>query len=615
MRTPQRSVLRRPKPAAGRGRRRVGMRREVELFVPFAALVLVGLTVTILLIHRAGVRGLREELRASALRSVDRVVADLSAGGGAEETLHRHAASGGVGLALLEADGRARWTAGRIPSGDLLAPLDAVQRRSLAGVVVHGPGRDTGGSLVIFAPVTLGDRSLVLRRDQPARRLAALVESLPLLAATVFGASAALLVLLVLYLRHLLRPFDLLLDRARQVEGGALEEGDDVAWILSSFDKALDALRESSSEEGELAVLERALTHLDSGLLLLDAQGRLLALNDSGRRLLGVGEAVEGKSLDQALAHQPELRARLREALLRGEPVHRAEIPISAGPEEGVVGLTLNPLRRDDDRIRGWLGLFADLTEARRVARSRQLGESLHQIGELTAGLAHELRNGLASLRGYLTLVERGQHEESDDLVDYLAEIRREVDDLHRTAEDFLDFARPGNIRSEPLQPERLAHRAAADPALSGAPVRVEISASARTLEALGDPHLVGRALRNLLDNAVRAQREAGVSEPVHLIVEGERELRFRVVDRGPGLAPSVRDRLFVPFASARSGGSGLGLSLAQRIAQLHGGAVEIREPAEGGVEAILVLPAGAIATVGNGSVLPLDPVADGELP
>jgi signal transduction histidine kinase len=618
------------------------MRREIELFVPFAAIVLVGLTLTTLFIHRSALHDLRDDRRTTALRAVDRVVADLAAGAGTEATLLRHRLGPEVGILLLEPDGRIHASIGPPPPGDPLAPLDAGQRAALDTVAVFGPDRRTSGAVVVFAPIVLDGRPLVLRRDEPARKLAALGGALPLLTTTVVGACTALLVLLGLYVRHLLRPFDLLLDRARQVEGASVDAGDDVASILRTFDRALDALRARSAEErersaedsartteeGELAVLERALTHLESGLLLLDAEGRLLALNDSGSELLAVNGPIEGRDFEEVLAHQPELCTRLREALLAKSPVQRAEIAVHGDAAERVVGLTLNPLRRDDDRIRGWLGLFADLTEARRAARTRQLGESLHHVGELTAGLAHELRNGLASLRGYLTLIERGAalgrtepDPEArgatglgmDTLTDYLGEIRREVDDLHRVAEDFLDFARPGHLQPVRLQPERLAHRAAADPALNGAAVRVEIAPRARELEAHGDPHLIGRALRNLLDNAVRAQREATVAEPVRLIVEvGGREvaghasenpveLRFRIVDSGPGLAPSVRDRLFVPFATARAGGSGLGLSLAQRIAQLHGGKVEIHEPAGGGVEAVLTLPAGAIDTVGNG--------------
>jgi PAS domain S-box-containing protein len=589
---------------AGRAVRRVGMRREVELFLPFAALVLIGLCVATLLIHRSAVHGLIEDRRDAALRAVARLQSDLAAGGPVDTVLREHA-RGDVAVAVLEPDGRVRWSAGPALEGDPLAPLPAAERGRLTAPRVLGPDRASSGAMVAFAPLELDGRPRLVRRAEPARRLAALAAALPLLTVTVAGASLALLVLVGLYLRHLLRPFELLLDRARQVAGESAGEDDDIAWILSSFDRALEALHGRGSPDGDLAALERALTQVQSGLLLLDAEGRLLALNESGARLLGVTEEVAGRSLADVLAPHPELLRRLREAIESGASVQRAEIAVAVAGSERVVGLTLHPLRRDDVRVRGWLGLFADLTESRRLARSRQLNESLERIGELTAGLAHELRNGLATVRGHLTLAERalGQ-DDRRSATDSLLEIRQEVDDLHRVAEDFLDFARPGSIRPEVLQPERLARRAAADPALGGAAVQVEIDPGAARLEVHGDPHLVGRALRNLLDNAVRAQREAGVAEPVRLLVErddeGDGRLRLRVIDRGPGLAPDVRDRLFVPFATARTGGSGLGLALAHRIARLHGGAVEVREPEEGGVEATLVLPTGAIVTGGN---------------
>lgn len=614
----------RPRPTERRAARGVGMRREAALFLPLAGLVLVGLTVVILLIHRGAVRDLRDERREHALRAVDRLLSELEAGGPIETTLRRHTLGGAVALAVLDPAGRPLWTAGPVPDGYLLTPLGEEPLDATAAARVLGPDRSSGGAVVVIAPVTVGGRPAVLRRDEPARRLASLVSALPALTGTVLGACVALTVLLGLYLRRLVRPFEQLLDRARQVEATGDGE-DDIARILSSFDRALEALRERDREGGELAVLERTLTHMDSGLLLLDPEGRFLALNESGAELLAIATPVEGRPLDDVLDDQPELRDRLLDALTRGHPIHRAEIPVGVRGAERIVGLTLNPLRRDDQRISGWLGLFADLTEARRLARNQQLGESLRRIGELTAGLAHELRNGLATLRGYLTLIEReelarpppatGELDREvvrgDALADYLQEMRREVDDLHRIAEDFLEFARPGSIRLEPLQPERLARRAAADPGLGGAHIAVEISPSATELAVEGDPHLLGRALRNLLDNAVRAHRQAGVEDPVRLIVEGdEHELELRVVDRGPGLDPEMRERLFVPFASGRDG-AGLGLAIAQRIAQLHGGVVEIREPDRGGVEAAIILPAGGVATAGNdGGSMPAD--ADG---
>ena len=149
----------------------------------------------------------------------------------------------------------------------------------------------------------------------------------------------------------------------------------------------------------------------------------------------------------------------------------RQECAIDTPAGERVLGLTAHPLRRDDGAVRGFLVLFADLTDAQRETAEIRLADSLSQLGELTAGVAHELRNSLATLRGYLTLVERAPDEES--IADYLAEIRRESDHLERVLEDFLTFARPGSARPQRVDLLALVHRAAADPALGGAAVVV----------------------------------------------------------------------------------------------------------------------------------------------
>jgi PAS domain S-box-containing protein len=299
-----------------------------------------------------------EERRAAALDALHRLQTDLESGGPVEEVLRRHS-PGGVSIAIFELDGRVRWSVGRTLEGDPFAPLSQAERVSLTAPRVFGPDRTTAGAIVLLAPLDNDGRPRFLRRVEPARRLAGQARALPWLTGTVSGASLALLVLLGLYLRHLLRPFDQLLDRARQV-GGDGARGDDVAWILDSFDRALEALHERSSPAGELMALERALTQMQSGLLLLDAEGQFLALNESGAQLLGISEPVEGRSLDQVLQH-PELLDLLRASIASGTTVQRAEISVRVAGSDRVVGLTLNPLRRDDDRVRGWLGLFADL--------------------------------------------------------------------------------------------------------------------------------------------------------------------------------------------------------------------------------------------------------------
>jgi signal transduction histidine kinase len=327
----------------------------------------------------------------------------------------------------------------------------------------------------------------------------------------------------------------------------------------------------------------------------------VLAINAVGVELLGIEPPPSGTPLAVVLSGRPELKDLLCGALLQGSGLQRQECTIRVGEISRTLGLTMHPLRGDDGGTRGHLVLFADLTEARRAAEESRLSENLARLGELAGGVAHELRNSLATLRGYLTLIERRPDEGS--IADFLGEIRSEADHLERVLEDFLSFARPGTarLREFPLVP--LLLRAAADPALTGFPVQVN-EAGAGEAQLRGDPQLLERAIRNLLHNAVQAEREGGSAGPVEVTVQARPDgVELVIEDRGPGIRPDIRDRLFHPFVTGRAGGVGLGLALAQRIVVLHGGRIRLEDREDGGARALLWFPYDGAAGEGAGGI------------
>ncbi|MFP5286736.1 MAG: two-component system sensor histidine kinase NtrB, partial [Thermoanaerobaculia bacterium] len=371
----------------------------------------------------------------------------------------------------------------------------------------------------------------------------------------------------------------------------------EIEFLLATFERAIASSAQARRPEDDIEALERTLSaSLQSGLLLLDRAGDVLAFNAVAANLLGVEPPPPGTPLAEALAAQPELRSLLESAVADRSAPKRQEISVQTGGEARTLGLTVHPLRRDDGGVRGWLVLFADLTEVQRRAEESRLAESLARLGEMAGGVAHELRNSLATLRGYLTLIERRPDEES--IADYLAEIRHEADHLERVLEDFLAFARPGSARFQEVSLTRIARRAAADPSLSGMEVRMAAPAD---VCLRGDAQLLERAVRNLLHNAAQAEREAGGQGPVELIIEtGPEGVELAVEDRGPGLPPEMRERLFHPFATGRRGGVGLGLALAHRIVTLHGGRIRLEDRPGGGTRALLTFPRDTIVTIGS---------------
>jgi signal transduction histidine kinase len=543
--------------------RRLGLRREILILLPVALLLLVVLSSFTLFSFRNALSLLSAERQQEAAR-LARSAAERIAPGTTPSTedLHRLVPTA-LGVALLDSEGRLLASAGDLPPSDLLAG---------------------------FAPLA-GGRTV--RVDLPAGALAGQLRGLRILSAVVLSINGALVLLVVLFTRHLLAPYETLLERAKQMGGprGGPSAGEgEVEFLLATFERALTELSKAErGPEDDIAVIERTLSaSLASGLLLLDREGAVLAVNAVGEALLGLASPVPGTPLAVALNGLPELAELLAGAVQQGGGLQRQECTLRVGEAVRTLGLTLHPLRRDDGAIRGYLILFADLTEVRRRAEETHLSESLARLGELAGGVAHELRNSLATLRGYLTLIERRPDEGS--ITDFLGEIRTEADHLQRVLEDFLSFARPGTARLQEIALLPLLERAAADPALDGFGVQVYGPETGGHLR--GDPQLLDRAIRNLLHNAVQAEREAGSTGPVEVRVQEQpEEIEISIEDRGPGVRPEIRERLFHPFVTGRPGGVGLGLALAQRVVVLHGGRIRLEDREGGGTRAVLSFP------------------------
>ncbi len=333
----------------------------------------------------------------------------------------------------------------------------------------------------------------------------------------------------------------------------------------------------------------RVVQSLGSGLLTLasvDGAWRVSLLNEAGARILGLRpEAARGRSLDDVA---PAL-ARSVASLPAG--IRDGSCELSHGGGKILLEFAVSSLRGPGGETLGTIVTFEDVTELRRLEASVQRQAHLASLGELSAGLAHEIRNPLASLSGAVQMLSTAAA--SGDDARLLDLIRRESGHLGKLVSDFLVFARPprpslqaGDLGAfvrdccEAFEPEARAKGRTLRCDAAPAPCRF-------------DPDQMRQVVGNLLRNALEATASGG-----HIEVSlgpSDRGWRLAVGDDGPGVSPEIAPRLFEPFFTTKEKGTGLGLALVARIAGAHGGTVDLDQQPGRGACFVVTLPRAAI--------------------
>jgi PAS domain S-box-containing protein len=418
------------------------------------------------------------------------------------------------------------------------------------------------------------------------------------IAGIVILGSLAVTILLVQYLPRIVRPIEEMLAHAREVEVKAAGV-DEARYLVETFRRTIDTLKEQKEEISRLhdvertraADLERVSSTLkrsiNSGFFAVDDQGRIVDVNRLAEDMLGVRDAP-GRQLEDALGDSPfatDLRGCLtdRKAISRHETSH-------PGPDGDVaIGLTTVPLHSEDDRFIGMIAIFADLTPIRSLeVRVREL-QTLADLGEISAGIAHEFRNSLATVLGYLRLARR--EDEPGERRARLEAAEHEAKLLSEAVGRLLAFSRP-------IAPQLATVDLAAIAAETVArlerdmPDGAALSIQRGTAVVRGDASLLRVVVENLVRNALDAVREVDGEKRVGVRVgtEGASGV-LEVIDNGPGIDPADIPRVFLPFQSGKPGGFGLGLALSRKIVLLHDGQLTL-EPRERGIVARLEIPA-----------------------
>jgi PAS domain S-box-containing protein len=386
---------------------------------------------------------------------------------------------------------------------------------------------------------------------------------------------------------------------ARATRGSLRENPSETTFLSAALHDAVNKLKAQERAmtlraEASERLSEQIIANLTAGLLVVDASGEVQLVNPVGRKLLGVGDgALRGKDCRQMLSHVAPVAAIIDDCLRTGEPILRQTLQVADQQgETSHYGLTVSPLIGDDGARHGAICLFTDLTAVVALEDQLRLKDSLARVGELTAGIAHEFRNGLATIHGYSRLLNLDALPPA--FKPYVEGIRAETESMREVVTNFLNFARPTQLTLTPVDLRAVAERAADDVRAEARAASGDITVEGDFPTIEGDDVLLRQALANLLRNGIEAC--AGVHVAPHIRVESHVDASqglctVVVSDNGPGFGEQVRDRVFHPFFTTKSQGTGLGLALVQKIIVTHNGRVAVASDPEGGGRVTMMLP------------------------
>lgn len=337
---------------------------------------------------------------------------------------------------------------------------------------------------------------------------------------------------------------------------------------------------------------DSVVANLPAGLISMDREGRIVSINRAGQEILGrEEESIKGLPLEQVI---PGNACDLHGLMARGTPVLDREIECAAEGDSSIpISLSATRMTDDEGQLTGAVVIFRDLRELRRLQEEVRRSERLASLGSLAAGIAHEIRNPLSSIKG-LARYLGDQFKEGSEERGYASVMVDEVDRLNRAISELLEFARPAelSIRGHEMR-ELLEHSLSL---VSSDAERKNISIQFKVPpgipRALVDGDRFTQALLNIYQNSLAAMEGGGsltvaaYSRPLEGMVE------VRVEDTGSGIPQENIRRIFDPYFSTKKGGTGLGLAIVHKIVESHGGEIRVDSNPGQGTRFTILFPA-----------------------
>ena len=355
---------------------------------------------------------------------------------------------------------------------------------------------------------------------------------------------------------------------------------------------------------------------MSCGVLTSDTEGRILTVNELARQILEIDGTVEGRSCGEVLQHHARLWEVMRGSFGLSTLPSRAELELRTRDDRGrTIGFSISRIRGSDGAELGLALFFKDLTQVEKQEEQERLRDRLVVLGEMAAQMAHEIRNPIASIDVTAQLVRRrlisaGASAEPVD------RISREVGRIERTIASCLEYVRPVSLTLRPQSLPRLLEQALEEARRheKAGGVLLELDCGSGLDPFPCDGPMLRQVFYNLLLNSieamggkgrVRLRAWAAESSGAGAVIDeacvngasgagtavclaprapnGESYAFIQVSDTGPGIPEALRDRVFLPFYTTKTKGTGIGLAMAREIAELHRGVIDVSsKPGEG---------------------------------
>ncbi|MGE5892807.1 MAG: two-component system sensor histidine kinase NtrB [bacterium] len=364
------------------------------------------------------------------------------------------------------------------------------------------------------------------------------------------------------------------------------QEGQDskIEFMVSTFHELVQKLKEKERELGELkkkaedraedmeSYNENILQSVPSGVISFDPELRITHMNSAAEKILG----IQAESCLHRFQHEI-FHGDVSEVIRNIPFLERGEVLYETPLRKRVwLGLNISPLKNREGETLGKIIIFTDLTDLRAMESQIKLREHLSTLGEMSAGIAHELRNPMGVIAGYTKILLK---QIPDNLKNTVTAIDKEIAMMNRIISDFMSFTHPLSIHKTRLDVFPLIQEIT-DAVIAQKNINVELHIADCRISA--DESLMRQVFSNLIQNAVDAMGDHG-----ELVIQSERtdaSVNLFIRDSGHGIAEELKDKIFLPFYTTKESGTGLGLAIVHKIITAHGGTITFDRLSDGTV-------------------------------